>query len=37
MSWDYGVLLARLKAGKQSDETMEAKYQQGVVVYAPAA
>lgn len=37
MSWDYGVPLSKLKAGEQFDEKMKAKYQQGVVAYAPAA
>jgi branched-chain amino acid transport system substrate-binding protein len=37
MSWDYGVPLSKLKAGKQFDEKMKSKYQQGVVAYAPAA
>ena len=37
MSWDYGVPLSQLKAGKQFDERMKAKYSQGVVAYSPAA
>lgn len=37
MSWDYGVPLSKLKAGEQFNEKMKAKYQQGVVAYAPAA
>ena len=37
MSWDYGVPLSQLKAGKQFDERMKAKYNQGVVAYSPAA
>ena len=37
MSWDYDVPLSQLKAGKQFDERMKAKYNQGVVAYSPAA
>lgn len=37
MSWDYGVPIAKLKAGKEFDNRMKAKYNEGVVAYAPSA
>jgi branched-chain amino acid transport system substrate-binding protein len=37
VSWDYGVPLSRLKAGKEFDNKMKAKYNEGVVAYSPSA
>ncbi|WP_321803524.1 branched-chain amino acid ABC transporter substrate-binding protein [Burkholderia sp. BCC1988] len=37
VSWDYGVPLSKMKEGKAFDEKMKAKYNQGVVAYAPQA
>ncbi|AXF23196.1 branched chain amino acid ABC transporter substrate-binding protein [Burkholderia pyrrocinia] len=37
MSWDYGVPLTKLKAGKAFDQKMKAKYNEGVVAYSPSA
>ncbi len=36
-SWDYGVPLAKMKAGKEFDDRMKAKFGEGVVAYSPAA
>jgi branched-chain amino acid transport system substrate-binding protein len=37
VSWDYGVPLSKLKAGKEFDDKMKAKYNEGVVAYSPSA
>ncbi|AET92659.1 extracellular ligand-binding receptor [Burkholderia sp. YI23] len=37
VSWDYGVPISKLKAGKEFDNRMKAKYNEGVVAYAPSA
>ena len=37
MSWDYGVPLSRMKTGQEFDRRMKAKYNEGVVAYAPSA
>ncbi|MBN3787336.1 branched-chain amino acid ABC transporter substrate-binding protein [Burkholderia sp. Ac-20353] len=37
MSWDYGVPLSKLKAGKAFDQKMKARYNEGVVAYSPSA
>jgi len=37
VSWDYGVPLSKLKSGKEFDDKMKAKYNEGVVAYAPSA
>ncbi|CAG9258192.1 branched-chain amino acid ABC transporter substrate-binding protein [Paraburkholderia unamae] len=36
-SWDYGIPLSKMKQGKEFDAKMKAKYNEGVVAYAPAA
>jgi branched-chain amino acid transport system substrate-binding protein len=37
MSWDYGLPLSKMKTGQAFDQRMKAKYNEGVVAYAPAA
>ncbi|MDR3097399.1 MAG: branched-chain amino acid ABC transporter substrate-binding protein [Paraburkholderia sp.] len=37
VSWDYGIPLSKMKEGKAFDAKMKAKYNEGVVAYAPAA
>ncbi|RDK00844.1 branched-chain amino acid ABC transporter substrate-binding protein [Paraburkholderia lacunae] len=37
MSWDYGIPLSKMKTGREFDEKMKAKYNEGVVAYAPSA
>jgi branched-chain amino acid transport system substrate-binding protein len=37
MSWDYGLPLSKMKTGQEFDRRMKAKYNEGVVAYAPAA
>ncbi|MDR5759473.1 branched-chain amino acid ABC transporter substrate-binding protein [Caballeronia sp. LZ035] len=36
-SWDYGIPLSKMKTGREFDEKMKKKYNEGVVAYAPAA
>ena len=37
VSWDYGIPLSRMKTGREFDEKMKKKYNEGVVAYSPAA
>lgn len=37
VSWDYGVPLSKMKQGAEFNNKMKAKYNEGVVAYAPAA